>query len=321
MRLAVLLFLAGVAAAASADAPPESYRTALELVHAFSGAGDELRRARGLARQLAQSHPDKGYAEVIEAEMLSTWNLNMAGGPPELYQRIMGLTDEALRTNPALAEAHVARARALIRVANYDAATQALDAALKLDPGLSGALFLRGENHRRQGQVAGAETWYLKFIEATPSRARKSNGYYWLALAYQGAAWRDARQWQAYVAKARGAYEKMIALDPDGAWKNVNFAIFLNNQGEDFAAAERYARKALDIMDFPMARYHLAAARYQQLLADVPDAGLKQAAALVAESSGVSLGEAMTFAERSSSYSPMLGRLGKLQQRLAQAAR
>lgn len=320
-HLTVLLLVAGVGAAGAAlskTPEPAGYQEAIELVHAFSGAGDELRRARQIAQDLARSHAGGGYAEVIQAEMLSTWNLNMAGGPPELLEHILALTDQALRLNPELALAHVARARALIRASRYEEGRQALDSALKLAPDLAGALFLHGEMHRRMRNVADAETWFLKFIERSPSATRKSNGHYWLAQAYEAAAWDHPRQWDAYVAKARQAHEQSIALDPGGAWKNVNFAIFLNNQGADFAAAERYARKALDIMDFEMARYHWAIAKYQKLLSmNMSDGALKLLAADIAKSTGVPLEEAAKFSEQyGSSYSPMRGRLGKIRQRL-----
>ena len=314
--LSVILAINVASAGSEREALPENYEKALELIHAFSGAGDELQRATELANALLSSHPDKGYAQALQAEMLSTWRLNQQGQPEALRAHILYLADEALRLNPRLAQAHVARGRALLRASDYDQAGKAIDAALKIDPGLVGAYFLRAEILRRTKRVSEAETWYLKFIEHTPSATRKSNAYYWLAMLYRAAAWDQPTQWATFVAKARAAHEKMIELDPNGAWKLVNFAIFLNNEAADFQAAELYAQSALNIMEFPMARYHLAIARYQKLLsatAKLQGPALKEAAAQVRESTGVSLEEAIEFSRSSPA---MLGRLERLHARL-----
>src|SRR2546427_13220473 len=89
-----------------------------------------------------------------------------------LRAEIVRLTEEALRLNPQLAQAYVARARAVLRASKYDEANKAIDAALGLDPNLSGALFLRAEILRRTKRVSEAETWYLKFIDSRGSRGQ-----------------------------------------------------------------------------------------------------------------------------------------------------
>ena len=301
----------------SNEATSNSYEAALDLIHAFSGSGNELDRAMGIAKELAISQPKSGYAQTLIAEMLSTWELSQDGEPETLRTKIIKLTEEALRLNPRLAQAYVARARAVLRAAKYDEANKANDTALALDPNLVGAMFIRAEIFRRTGRVLEAETWYLKFIDSTPSRTRRSNGYYWLGVMYQNAVSSQSSNRSAMLGKARGAYEKMLELDPDGAWKNVNFAIFLNDDAEDFVAAERYAQKALSVMEFPMARYHLAIARYQKILGsmDKMDNGsLKDAIGQVHASTGVSLTDAIRF---SNPWPEIRTRLQKVQARLS----
>ena len=323
MRLLTILLFATAGWAGNAwskDAPPVSYHEAIELVHAFSGAGDELRRARQIAQQLAGSHPAGGYAEVIQAEMLSTWNLDMDGNPPQLLAHILALTDQALRVNPDLALAHVARARALIRAGRHDEAGKSLEQALALEPDLLGAFFLLGEMGRRTGRLEQAELWFTKFIGQSSRPARKSNGYYWLALAYQAAANERPREWDAYIAKARHSYEQMIALD-QGFWKHINFAVFLNNEGADFPAAEAQAKKALAIAEAPMARYHLAIAQYQKLLAmQASEQGLRLLASQVAKTTGVPLEQAIAFAAQQCNCHSMHARLEKLRTRIGTGA-
>ena len=299
------LLLCGTAAPAIA-APPEAARKqfleALDLVHAYTGAGDEMRRAMTMAEDLAQAQPDSGYSQALQAEALSTWQLNQRGQPEELRNHVIQLADEALRLNPKLALGHVAKGRAYVRASMLDEARAEVDAALKLDPKFSGAIFLRAEVYRRSGNLEMGDAWYRKFIASTSSQARKSNGYYWIGKMYDDAAWDNKADAPKLIPKARAAYQQGVDVNPDSAWGNVNFAIFLNEQG-DFDAAEKYALKALAISEFPMARYHLAAARFQRVWStkEGKERGvLQKAVDDVAESSGVSLDGAMSFSFSSS---------------------
>jgi tetratricopeptide (TPR) repeat protein len=302
----------------SSDTAPAGYEQALDLIHAFSGSGDQLTQAMNIAKALEKSHPSSGYSQTLLAEALSTWELEQDGTPEQLREDIVKLADEALRLNPKLAQAHVAKARALVRASMYKDAYEATEFALTLDPKLSGAIFLRAEVFRRMGKLSEAEVWYRKFIDSTPSRTRKSNGYYWLAHMYDHAARANPAEAKALTANARNAYEQMVAFDPDGAWKMVNFAIFLNGYAADFDEAERYAEKALSIMEFPMARYHLAAARYQKVWAkeaSMDRGSLQKSLMHVHSSTAVSLEEALRFRGFSS---VVRQRLQHLQLRAAQ---
>lgn len=317
-RLLFVLFAMAMQVAAVAKGPAEkTYEAALDLVHAYSGSGPELQQAMELADELSKSAPESGYSQVLQAEILSTWRLSQQGRPLEVRNRATSLADEALRLNPKLAQAHASKARVLVRSSLYDAANASIDAALGIDPNLSSALFMRAEIFRRNRAIADANVWYQRFIDSTTSDSRKANGYGWIAMMYQEASWGDDRNRAEYVAKARAAYEDMLKHEPGGAWRNVNFAIFLNEYAGDFDTAELYATKALSIMEFPMARYHLAAARYQKLAAassTMSSAEVRNAAKKVAESTGISLQEAIVFDAFSQR---LVDRLSMLQQRIA----
>lgn len=317
-RLIAILLAMTVQGAALAQTPEgKTYEKALDLVHAYSGSGPELQQAMKLAEELSRTAPKSGYSQVLQAEAISTWALSQEGQPAEMRDQAISLADEALKLDPKLAQAHVSKARALVRASMYDRARTSIDAALALDPNLSGALFLRAEVLRRQGAIADAEAWYRKFIDSTTSKSRKANGYAWIGSMYQDASWNDDAHRAEYVAKARVAYESMLAQDAGGAWRNVNFAVFLNEYAGDYDAAERYAAKALGMMEFPMARYHLAAARYQKLSmasSSMSPAQAQKAAKKVADSTGISLQDAMAF----NAFSQRLvGRLATLQERIA----
>ena len=322
-KLAFVVVVGAIAATTTIPtvaAPPANYFEALELIQAYSGAGDELDRAMAIARELSRSQPDSGLSHVLLADASSTWRLNQSGEPADLREQILSLADEALRLDPTLAHAHVAKARVYVRASMHPEATAEIDAALALDPELDSAVFLRAEIYRRSGQLSEADVWYRKFIESTPTSARKSNGYGWLATMYQDAAWTNSPDRDMFTAKAREAHERTIELDPLGAWKNVNFAVFLNEYVADYDGAERYAERALEIMEFPMARYHLAAARYQKVWASPPSVGaeaLESAIAEVASSTEVSLEEAIAFRSFSTR---MRRRLEQLQSRSQEAA-
>jgi tetratricopeptide (TPR) repeat protein len=305
--------LLAAATALHAQSPSPEYEKALELIHAFNGAGDELEQAMQLAQKLEASQPESGYAQTLIAEMVSTWQLREGGQPAQSFATAVKFASTALQLNPRLAQAHVARARALLKAGQIETATKDIDAALALEPNLSGALFIRADLYRRTGRVEEAELWYRKFIAATPSPQRKSNGYAWMGEMYKRAAWDQPRQWAAYVAKARDAYQKSVDLDPGGPWKTVNFAIFLNNEAADYEAAEQYAQKALALAEFPMARYHLAAARYQKLsvkAGDMDKAALRAAVGEIHKSTGMSLQETLDFCEGCTGIRSRLDKLG-----------
>jgi tetratricopeptide (TPR) repeat protein len=292
----------------------EQFRDAMALVHDYSGAGDELSRAMLAAESLSKSDPESGFSQAIEAEALSTWTLDKNGEPAELRTRIIELADEALRLNPQLPQAHVAKARAYARASLLSEAEAEIAKALEIDSTLESAIFQQAEIYRRSGDIAKAEVWYRDFIAATESPIRKSNGYYWMGKMYNDVAYGiEGQRRDMYLKMARYSYQSMVDLDPKGAWKLVNFAIFLNGIVADFEAAEVYAQKALSVMEFPMARYHLAAARYQrlQLRAAEMDRDVLQASiAQVAASTRVSLSQAISFR----SFSPVIvSRLSDLQ--------
>lgn len=302
IRLFFLLLTVGVLGTtdplSASETSQARYGEALGLIHAYSGSGGELDQAITIAQELSESDPGSGFAQVLAAESLSTWHLGQNGEPAEVREQIVVLADEALRLNPKLAQAHVAKARAYTRASMLSEANAEVDAALSLSPQLDGAMFVRAEIYRKSGDSVNGEEWYRRFIDATPSSARKSNGFYWLGKMFQDAASRYPAQGGSLNQKAKKAYERMIELDPNGAWKTVNFAIFLNDQVADFDEAERYALKALTVMEFPMARHHLAAARYQRLHSKgsgLDAKALQSAVAKIERSSQVSLDDAIAF--------------------------
>jgi predicted Zn-dependent protease len=301
------------ATATEQDLGASEYRKALTLIQEYNGSGNELQLASAIAKSLRKSDPKSGYAQTLEAEMASTWELGENAENRDAFGTALRLSGEALLLNPDLPEAHVARARTLLRSRSFDEANKDIDAALSAAPKLSSAIFLRADFYRRTGDVANAETWYLKFIDTEESPQRKSNGYYWLGRAYRdaGAATDPAKQMELWT-KTKGYYQKMVELDPHSPYKYVNFAAFLNNEMGDFDAAEQYAQRALGEMDFPQARLHIAYARYQKLFATsdgMSDQDVRQASLKITQATGINLQQALQSAACCAGIQARLARL------------
>lgn len=264
--------------------PELRFNEALELIHSHPGDEEEQLQAMAIAEELAQSDPLSGYSQALQAEVLSIWLLAYDGEPVEQKQEALALIDEALRINPKLAQAHVARARTYASVSMLAEAEAEIETALRIQPKLNSAFFVQAEIYRGSGNSAKAAEWMRNFMAATKEPAQKANGYQWL-----GNMWRDfayhpeAVNREVNLLMARSAFQGSVDLDPDDAGRLVNFSAFLNDLPADFAAAEKYATKALALEESPAAHYHLAAARYQALQAQATTMNVQSLRASIAE--------------------------------------
>jgi hypothetical protein len=300
------------------------FNEALELIHLTIDEPDPdaVARATEISGELAQSDAFSGYSQTLQAEWLSTWQLSDDGKPIELQQEILALTDEALRINPKLAQAHVPRARTYMRAFRLMDASAEIQAALRLAPQLAGAIFVQAEIYRRLGDWSNAGDWMNDFMAATQSPVQKANGMQWLGdmsreLAYHP----EATTREMNLIMGRTYYQSATQLDPGNARRLVTVAAFLNEYVADFAAAESYAAKSLAVEESELARYHLAAARYQALQAKNSETDAESLRASIAEigaSTGVSLDEAVEFW---GFHDVTTVRLVRLQRRAAASAR
>lgn len=308
-----------VPATVAKDSGPENYRKAIDLIHAAGGSEGEREGVMKIAHELQQSQPDKGYYQALQAEATATWEVGQDGSPDNMVALAIQLADEAIDMNRGLVLPHVAKARALVRASRYDEANAAIAAAKALDPDNDNVAFLSAEVLRRTDNMAEAEKQYLEFIRLTDTDVRRSNGYYWLGTGFVAAARLHPDQRDDDLANARAAFEQDVRLDPRSAGKTVNFAIFLNDDGADYAAAEKYAKQALAIADIPEARNQLAIARYQQLLAELDatnDVVLKAKVDEIGKDTQVSLDDAIVVPDISGQVAQ---RLAMIRDRLAKA--
>ncbi|MES2826287.1 MAG: hypothetical protein V4732_22020 [Pseudomonadota bacterium] len=260
---------------------------------------DAPQQVKSLSEALAKSHSKSGYSETITAEMLSTQKLSQNGEPVSLREHIIELADKAIKLNPSFAYPHVAKGRAFVRASMYENANTEIDLALAIDPTISAGIFLRADIFRRTKNITEAHKYYLQFINSNPNPQRKANAYYWIAKMHSDATYYcEEAERKSLLALARTAYEQNLKFSPDSAWGNVNFSIFLNGFEADFDNAERYAKRALDLMEFKMARYHLAAAQYQKIwrnMSQLSDSAINDEITKVALSTNISLTSAIEF--------------------------
>lgn len=264
-----ILGLSNYVGAQPTDGCPAAYEKLLDMVHTQWGSNETNSKILSSAQDLSKSYPKTGCSQVILAEIISTWLVNTDGNPRE--QRITGLhlADEALGLNPRLAQAHVSKARLLIKSADIPRATDEIEAALKINSRLAGALFIKAELLRRTSQFEESEKWFLQFIGATPSSDRKANGYFAIGDMWDDLAWAsrsDPHTKKMLLDRAKPAMRKYVELRSSSIRANLNYAAFLNALPEDYEGAERHAKKALELGDGFRARYYWAAALYQRLL-------------------------------------------------------
>ena len=256
---------------------PEFVR-ALSLIHAYAGCGDYrwqdpkflegLFEARAISDELAKTEPQSGNSQILRAELMSIWELKDGGEPAQVLHEILALTEEALRINPSLAQAYVARARAYAKISETMLAVKEIQKALDIDPLIESAILAQADIYRRDGNWAKAEQWARTFIATTQEPAQKANGYEWLGRMRRDIAYHpQAFNREANLVMAKTAFETSVGLDSKDPWRLINLATFLNEYVADFAGAEKYAKSALELEDLLPARYEFAAAQYQALQA------------------------------------------------------
>lgn len=308
-----------VPACAASQVPPK-FDEAWNLISSYSGSGSAIEDSRKIANDLESEYPAAGYRQVLEAHYIATWQLEEDDRPTAGHKRVLDLASEALAKNPDLVQGYVVRARALLLSSNSLSATKDAEKALQINPKSPDAIIVRADIARKVGDFSAAATWYRQFIEVAPTDSRKSNGYGYLAKTYTLESYAKPAERTSLIAKAATAYEAMAQLDPQAPWKLSNYAGFLNNEGQDFDAAERYAQLALKVRDFRMARIQLALARYQKLtrsMALMQDEPLRRAVASIEATTTVSLLQAI---DSGPSGDSVRNRLSPLLERVSHSA-
>lgn len=107
-----------------------------------------------------------------------------------------------------------------------------------------------------EGNYEAAASKYRKVIDSrTPNKKAKSAAFDGLINYYSGTGKLD---------ETDQTYRKLLAFEPGSAWNYGNYARFLLCWKDDYDGAITRSRQALDIMDYGVGRYWLAAGLYRK---------------------------------------------------------
>lgn len=230
----------------------EKFETAKNLIHEYSGKGDNYTRAISIAEEIFNKDSNSPYSYLIIAELKARkYKDYKEGNPLEIWM----LTNRVNEINNSISATYVIQAKLANLQGNLELARQNSETAIQLDPGNREAMFESAEIEQQSGNFVEAEKWFKKTIASHTDPDRKSNIYYWLSKMYM-----DMQP--PNIDGAQEAMQKMVDLSPKAPWKLVNYAIFLNANTNDFDGAIKYSRASLDIMDFEMGRLILGVASY-----------------------------------------------------------
>jgi tetratricopeptide (TPR) repeat protein len=265
------------------------------------------------------------YAKVREASQLIPHD---GGRTPSDLPRAVELLTTVLRTDPGFAPAHLQMARAIISEADgggnrFDRqgllhAADSVALALRIEPDYDYPLALSAYTKMFLKQLDDAERIYKRLLDSGSGYPYLHTQYAQLALRRGDAATAVARAQHAYelhkddpklalaaitemlmaypwvpgdtTAEEEKWYARRVAIDPH-PWNWHAHANFRLYRLGDYESSIRYGTKALSLMDFPLARYTLAAAYYKKWhdLKDAPgrqreaEEAFRQAAALYAD--------------------------------------
>ncbi len=154
---------------APARAKTEKARSALARAEALRAAGDHARALVEIRQSLKLAPSDPHTLVILGGTLFSLGDLE---GAVNAYRA-------AIREAPAMTEAHMGEARALMAQAKWADAQAALEHAIRLDPGRVDAQYTLGSVQYTRGDVAGAIASYREALRLEPEFA---DARYQLAL-------------------------------------------------------------------------------------------------------------------------------------------
>ena len=245
-----------------AASPVEHYRAGRELLaHGYrrDAAGGAARRFRAALEQDPEYAP--ALAGLAEAYL---WRFGREG-EPLLRDRALESADLAVRLDPQLAAARVARASALRTLGRREEALAEADAALRLDPLDVEAHTSRGVTLLALGRVDEAAAALDRAIELAPDD------------------WRPL-EWRGVVAYRRGDYEEAeeslrrtaaLVSDYPGVYKNLSAALYKQGKVDEAASALQDALEIepqaslytnLGTLQFFLGRYEVSVASFERAI-------------------------------------------------------
>jgi len=233
---------------------------AVALLDSWRGDSSVLEAARVRLDRILASYPNVAAAhrEYARYYIMSGYISGNTGTPASLVAAEKSL-DEAFRIAPNYAEAYVLAGHLYLLQNRIMDAKKALAKARSIgtsDPWLS---INTAEVLLAEGRLDEAANNYSSVITSGTANSKA------MTSAFSGLIKYYKRTGQ--IQKAEETYNKQIAYEPQSAWPYGNYGAFLLCISDDADAAIIQFRKALDRMNYGMARSGLAAALYRKWVA------------------------------------------------------
>jgi type IV pilus biogenesis/stability protein PilW len=201
-----------------------------------NGGGEE---DFGPALEQASSHHKAGrfaeaealYGKILDARPDAPGILSKLGAALAAqgkFDAARQALDRAIRLDPVVAEAHSNLGGVLQIQGNLEAAVQSFRRALDIDPGLAAAHVNLGNILLKQGEAEAAAAAYRKTLDINPDFAQAHNGLGAAMLA------------QGQLEEAETAFRRALELDPDHAETHNNLGNLLRAQGKFDQAVESF---------------------------------------------------------------------------------
>jgi len=202
----------GPAGPPPAKAPPHTmtaYALSLRASASLEDPGDPQGADRAAELYQQAIDRDADFAIAWAGRSRALWKVWSRDKDPAVLRQAEEAADHAVRLDPQLLEAHVARAQIYRATSRYTESAHELEGVLAVNPNWDDALLQLAATQRESGNLATAEVTVRRAVAIRPTYWRN-----WNSLA--GLLWRRGN-----YAEAKDAYLQVARLLPD---KNVGYA-------------------------------------------------------------------------------------------------
>jgi tetratricopeptide (TPR) repeat protein len=233
----------------------ELYRKATELIDNYEGNTEQLREATIYLKTILDKNPNYALAYVglarVEYKLAYINYDNYERRNLEYAQEYL---TEALKLNPNLFEAYLARGYTYLFQKNLSKAKKMVDELNRIRPQNLDAQLLLAEIMKKEKKYDEALNLAKEVAEGANLKRLKMGAYGLLD--------------EIYIIKkeydlAEKSYLAQLELSPHSPWVKVNYSSFLIDRG-NYDKAIEMAKGALEEMKFGMGRYTLARAYYKK---------------------------------------------------------